>query len=108
MLPDDDLIRLVCTAVAQSRLGDRAASDSSFKNLRDRFGSACNFQYAGVHAQRGETSEALAALEEAWRVRDAGLLYLPSDPFFDPIRTEPRFKSLETKLDFSKATLPLN
>jgi hypothetical protein len=34
------------------------------------------------------------------RLRDAGLVYLKTDPLLDPLRNEPRFQAVERELKF--------
>jgi TolB-like protein len=47
-----------------------------------------------VHAGLGEREAALAALDRAYDVRDVHLLYLPVDPKWDELRSDPRFRAL--------------
>lgn len=56
---------------------------------------------AAVHAALGELELAMAALERALTVRDTRLVYLNSDPYWNPLRQMPRFASLlrSLKLD---------
>ena len=68
-LPPDDWQRLSIEAVADARLGDRAASDRATALLA-RQGDDVGYQLAGVHAQRGEVAEAFAALDRAVAISD--------------------------------------
>jgi len=34
------------------------------------------------------------------RLRDAGLVYMKTDPLIDPLRKEPRFQAIERELKF--------
>ena len=98
--PDGDAFRLAIEGVAQARLGDRAASDATLARLRTTDGDVSHIQYAEIRAQQGEQAQALDELDLAWKFKDAGLMILPTDPFLDPLRGEPRFKALVAKLDF--------
>jgi hypothetical protein len=51
---------------------------------------------ARLHLTHGETEQALAALERAWREREHELLYLRVDRRWDSIRGEPRFRRIVT------------
>ena len=51
---------------------------------------------AQVHVGLGETAEALAALEQAYRLKAADLPWLVVRPVFAPLRHEPRFSALVT------------
>jgi TolB-like protein len=88
---------LTAAAIAKHRLGDAAGSDAALTQLRDGFDDS-QYQQAEVHAQRGGTAEALTLLEQAYATRDPGLLWLPNDPLLDPLRSEPRFKDLLSRL----------
>jgi TolB-like protein len=88
---------LAATAIARHKLGDAAGADAALKQLSDGFADS-RYQQAEVHAQRGDTGAALALLEEAYRTRDPGLLWLPNDPLLDPLRAEARFKDLLSRL----------
>jgi len=41
-----------------------------------------------------------AELENAVKAKDPGLTYLKVDPFLDPIRGDPRYSALVTRLRF--------
>lgn len=53
---------------------------------------------AAVHAALGEVAPALAALEQAYAMRDTRLIFLKDDPNWNPLRREPRFIALKTRL----------
>jgi len=52
------------------------------------------YQIAQMHAWRGETDRALAALDRAATYHDAGLIYVKYDPFFRSLRGDPRHAAL--------------
>lgn len=88
---------LTAVAIAKHKLGDAAGADAALKALEDGFDDS-HYQQAEVHAQRGDVPEALALLESAYANSDPGLLWLPNDPLLDPLRSEPRFKDLLSRL----------
>ena len=51
-------------------------------------------QIAQGRAALGDIDGAIGALQEAFRERDVNLVSLGRDPFWDPLRRDPRFKSL--------------
>lgn len=53
---------------------------------------------AMVHAALGQTAPAVAALEQAYRLRDIRLIFLKDDPCWTPLRREPGFKALLQQL----------
>jgi len=64
------------------------------------------FLDAGVHVAAGsdwgDRSKALDWLDTAMRLHDAGLEYVKTEPFFDPLRKKPRFRAIERALKFPK------
>jgi TolB-like protein/Tfp pilus assembly protein PilF len=99
-LPSDYLFRLVGEALLFARQGNRAASDAALQHLQQTYGDAANYQYAEIFAQRGENERAFAALDRAWDFRDPGLVQLKVDSLFGPIRADPRFTALLSKMNF--------
>jgi TolB-like protein len=89
---------LTITAIAALRLGDTAESDAAFARLLAEYGDAALYQQAQVLAQRGQKTEALARLEDAYAKRDPGMLFAPNDPLLDPLRGEARFEELLSRL----------
>jgi len=92
--------RAYVEALLAARVGDRAESDRLLAEMRRSSGDAFSYQYAVVHAQRGEKDLAFKELDRSVELRDPGLIFLPTDPFLDPLRPDPRFAALIRKLDF--------
>jgi serine/threonine-protein kinase len=99
-LPPDYLFRLVVEAIVYARQGNRAASDAALTRAQEVNGDAAHYQYADVHAQRGEPDEAFASLERAWAFRDPGLAILKRDALMRPIRGDPRFRAFLKRMNF--------
>ena len=55
---------------------------------------------AGVYEMLGERDRALAALAESVSNHDPIVIYLRTDPLWDPIREDPRFKQLAHRVGF--------
>jgi len=89
-----------CLAVVYDKLGRQADARAELARIKAYWGDAAPYQYAEIYAQWGDDSEALAWLETAMRSRDAGLVYLKTDPLLDPLRKEPRFQAIERALKF--------
>jgi DNA-binding winged helix-turn-helix (wHTH) protein/TolB-like protein/Tfp pilus assembly protein PilF len=53
---------------------------------------------AMVHAALGQAAAALAALQQAYRLRDTRLIFLKDDPCWTPLRREPGFQALLQQL----------
>jgi serine/threonine protein kinase/tetratricopeptide (TPR) repeat protein len=48
----------------------------------------------------GKKDEAVSLLRKGFTARAGGLVYLRSDPFFDPLRSDPDFQALVKKMNF--------
>ena len=99
LLPADLTVRLSTEAIVTAKLGDRTASDGKLAELARRYGDAASYQFAQVHAQRGEIARAIRALERGFEVNDPGLNTLLVDPLLDPLRADPRFVDMAKRLD---------
>lgn len=96
----DDLFRLTGEAILAARTHNSSVSDDRLTRITEAFGEAASYQVAQVLAQREETEKALVALARAFTVRDPGLVSLPTDPFMDPLRKQPRFSEFVRQLNF--------
>ncbi len=65
-------------------------------------GSLFTYQQAEVLAQLGDKVGAMAALRAAFVAGDAGLLLMKTDPLLDPVREEPGFLDLLTRLGLTR------
>jgi TolB-like protein len=98
-LEPDEHIRHTGLAIAHRRKGNAAKAAAELAAL-DGFGDAVSYQRAQVLSQWGDHDGAMAALERALAVRDAGLPLLRNDPAFDPMRKDPRFQAFIARLNF--------
>jgi len=99
-MPADDPFRLTGEAIVAARTGDATAAERTMARMKQLFGTGASYQYGEIQAQLGNRDRAFAELENAIRVKDAGLIYLKTDPFLDPIRGDPRYAVLVRKLNF--------
>jgi TolB-like protein len=89
-----------CLAVTYDKLGRHSDSEASLEKIRARVGDSGAMHYSGIYAQWGNTIKALEWLDTAIRLREPDLMWLQLDPFFDPLRKEPRFQAIERALKF--------
>jgi TolB-like protein len=83
--------RLTGLAIAQNRLGNRAAAEKAFTDLQSEVGDAALYQQAEVLAQWGRADDSLQKLVRARAVGDSGLTYAATDVMLDPLRRDQRF-----------------
>ena len=86
--------RLAGLAIVDHRLKATTAAQQSFAALQGKFGEASLYLQGLVLAQWGEIDHALDALEKARAANTSGLVWALVEPLLDPLRREPRFKSL--------------
>ena len=91
--------RLTGLAIAENRIGNRAAAAKAFADLEAKVGDAAVYQQAEVLAQWGRKEESLQKLARALEVGDSGLTYALTDVMLDPIRREPRFTRIINTLN---------
>jgi TolB-like protein/DNA-binding winged helix-turn-helix (wHTH) protein/Flp pilus assembly protein TadD len=89
-----------CLAAVYDKLGRRADAEAVLAKYRAWAGDDGAYQYATIYAQWGDRGQALEWLDTAVRLRDAGLVFLKTDPLMDPLRKETRFQAIERELKF--------
>jgi serine/threonine-protein kinase len=87
-------------AHAHGLAGQRAEAQKILVELTDRSKTryVSSYQFAVIYLGLGQNERAIGALEEAYRERSTLLGYLKMDPRFDPLRSEPRFQSLLSRI----------
>ena len=94
------LLALPGQAIVAARRGDEAAAQAHFDALVRQYGDNGFYQQAQVLAQWRKPGEALDALDNAFAVKDSGLVTLLVDPYLDPLRGDPRFHALLQSIHF--------
>lgn len=89
-----------CLAMIYDKLGRHTEAETMLAKVRTIAGDRFAEGYADIYAQWGDTARALDWLETAMRNRDPYLAYTKVNPFFDPLRNEPRFQAIERALKF--------
>jgi eukaryotic-like serine/threonine-protein kinase len=84
--------------------GQRAEAQKILAELTDRSKTkyVSSYQFAVIYLGLGQYERAIAALEEAYRERSTLLGYLKMDPRFDPVRSDPRFHDLLSRIHLSE------
>jgi tetratricopeptide (TPR) repeat protein len=89
-----------CLSMVYFKIGRRAEAEAMLAKVRAIGGDNFAEGYADVYAQWGDTARALDWLDAAVRNRDPYLAYTKVNPFFDPLRKEPRYQAIERGLGF--------
>jgi TolB-like protein/DNA-binding winged helix-turn-helix (wHTH) protein len=98
LLPDEPLF-LVLSGLVQHRMGRSPTSLTALDRMR-RASYVPGVFLAIVAAQTGRPGEALELLEKAHADRDPYLVLLNVNPWFDPLREQPRFQALVRAMRF--------
>ena len=89
--------------IAYARGGYKGALNSRVKYFKDRRSAGYYVSFwdeAVAQAQLGNGDLVLQALEKAFGERDSNMVGLNVDPFWDDIRTDPRFQDLVRRVGF--------
>ena len=98
-VPVDDVFRQTDEAIIAARRGDHIGAETGMK-VWVANADTSSYQYAQIYAQLGNIDGAIAALNKGVEALDLGIIQLKRDPFLDPIRKDPRYAALLTRLDF--------
>jgi TolB-like protein/Tfp pilus assembly protein PilF len=95
---------IVVVGHAHARMGKRTEAEAEIAKLRELAKTRYIRPYyiASIYAILGEKDKAFAELQKSFEEKDCYLGRVRVDPFFDPLREDPRFKEL-----LSRMNLPL-
>jgi hypothetical protein len=79
--------------------GHEREAHEALDKLQTAHAEDAAYQIAEVYSRRGEKDRALDWLERAHAQRDAGLLFVKSDPFLSNVRGDPRYTALLKKMN---------
>ena len=82
----------------EGRLAESLDAESRLRKLMDKGLAVSPLLRAYVPLGRGDLDAAMTLIEEAYAERDLNLAWNFQDPFFDPLRKNPRFLALRKKL----------
>lgn len=85
-------------ALVHHALGNRAASDAAFEELRKEDPVGIAYQFAEIHAFRGEIDLAFEWLERAEATNDSGLTDAITNPLMRTLHGDPRWEALVARL----------
>ena len=97
-VPADDYRRLVAEAAIAVRLKRPQDALAALEPLQKRYADTAKYQEAEIYAQLGDKERAIQALETSWSLRDSGMGAIQVDPFLDPVRNDPRFRTIVARI----------
>jgi len=94
---------VVVVAHAYAKQGKRTEAEQQISLLRDlgKTRYVRPYYLASIYAALGDKDKAFAELERSFLERDCYLGRISVDPFMDPLRDDPRFKSLLKRMNLS-------
>ena len=100
LLEKAEWARLTATSLVRWLMKEHAESNRLLALLEVKHGQHSAVQIASLHAMRGSADLAFAWLERAYAQRDAGLVFIKSIRFFEPVRDDPRWALFLKKMGF--------
>jgi TolB-like protein/tetratricopeptide (TPR) repeat protein len=83
--------RIISLAAAYYALGRKKEADAALSDLITKLGTEASYNIAYTYALRGEADKAFEWLAKADQYNDGGLSEIVYEPFFDHIRSDPRW-----------------
>lgn len=90
--------RLYSLAILRHHMGRTAESDDALATLKGRWAGKAAYQFAMVHAERGEHDAAFEWLDRAIEIRDPGTAAAKVSTSLRSLRTDPRWPALMRRL----------
>jgi eukaryotic-like serine/threonine-protein kinase len=97
-LSDDN--RRFCLALAYHFLWLQSDAERQLADLKKSEGDEAAFAFAEIYAAWGDIPSALAWLAMADRQRDPGLQSMRVNYLLDPLRSDPEFRAIESRMNF--------
>jgi|SRR5579863_4036416 len=92
---------LAALTYAYAMAGDKAELENTLKQFKSHPAhDNLSYRLAAVYVALGDKNRALRLIEKDYRKRSNWLNRLRVDPVMDPLRREPRFKELMSKMNF--------
>jgi adenylate cyclase len=89
---------LACLSYAYALKGDKVKAKEFLNKIQYTDLIQCTYDLARISLAFGDTAEALNQLENSYAHRFLGMTFLNMDPYWEPIRNEPRFQALLKKM----------
>lgn len=96
-------LNIAVLADAYYKTGNTQKSETIFQELEQRWqkkGFDVAYSLAYLAASKGEYEQAIKWLEEAFHEHDWSMFWVNIEPYFEPLRTDPRFQEIIRKMGF--------
>ena len=92
-------------AATYFRMGDRDEGFEIYNALMEmsKTEHISRIPLACVYSELGDPEKAFELLEQGFAARDSNLVYLPCEPVFDSLRSDPRFQDLLDRMGLGRA-----
>jgi TolB-like protein/Flp pilus assembly protein TadD len=87
-----------CRVLAYDALGRRAEANATLADLEKNHADQDAYDIGLIHANRGDSDQAFAWLDRAYRQHDFDLFWVQFDPLLKNVQSDSRFKALLMKL----------
>jgi len=104
-LSEDPKGAMLYLAATYFRMGDREKGLEIYRALIEfsKTEYVSRIPLACVYNELGDPEKAFELLEQGYAARDSNLVYLPCEPVFDPLRSDPRFHDLLDRMGLDRA-----
>jgi len=100
--PSPILARVADALIAEA-LDERERALAAVSGLERDHAVTAPYQIAADYAWVGETDLAFRWLERAWEARDPGMTDLKVDPLLEPLKGDPRYRELLSRMGFESS-----
>ena len=82
--------------------GERTEAEELLNKLRKMMKQryVCPYETAAIYVGLGKKNEAFRWLEKGYESRESCMIYLKTDPMFDPLRADPRLSDVLRRVGF--------
>ena len=100
-----EVARLYGRAIEEWALHHRPEADAALAGLIAGCADTFAFQAAEIYSVRGDKDAAFAWLERARRQQDSGFTFMPRDPLFDSLHSDPRWEKFRRSMGLTNEQL---
>jgi len=99
---DDETSRTYYLAAGYALLGRREDADAALARHEKAHGAGRPYDMACLHAWRAESNKTFEWLDRAYQQHEDQLRWIKSEPSFQNLRTDPRYKAFLRKMNLSE------